>query len=119
MLAVVTGALVIFWPWNPGPVHPSTVSQTLIFWAVLSVIFLLTVALAWKLFRESVRLYDERNRNTVGSHIKTKLVVGALALSVMPVCFLVTFGYGVMNRNLAAWFRTPGSNYLNSFEHVA
>jgi two-component system, NtrC family, nitrogen regulation sensor histidine kinase NtrY len=119
MLALVAGVLVIFWPWNPGPVHPATVSQTLIFWAVLSLIFLLIVTLTWILFREGVDLYEERHRNSVGSHIKTKLVVGAIALSVMPVCFLVIFGYGVMNRNLAAWFRAPASNDLQAFEHVA
>jgi two-component system, NtrC family, nitrogen regulation sensor histidine kinase NtrY len=119
MLALVTGVLVIFWPWNPGPVHPASVSQTLIFWAVLSVIFLLIVALSWKLFREGVRLYEERHRNTIGSHIKTKFVVGAVALSVMPVCFLVVFGYGVMNRNLTTWFRAPANNDLKAFEHVA
>ncbi len=119
VLALVAGVLVIFWPWNPGPVHPATVSQTLIFWAVLSVIFLLIVTLTWILFREGVDLYEERHRNTIGSHIKTKFVVGAVALSVMPVCFLVLFGYGVMNRNLAAWFRAPANNDLKAFENVA
>ncbi len=119
MLALVTGLLVIFWPWNPGPVHPTTVSQTLIFWAVLSVIFLLIVTLAWIIFREGVNLYEERHRDSIGSHIKTKLVVGAVALSVMPVCFLVIFSYGVMNRNLTTWFREPASNDLQAFKHVA
>ncbi len=114
MLALVAGVLVIFWPWNPGPVHPATASQTLIFWAVLSVIFLLIVTLTWILFREGVDLYEERHRNTIGSHIKTKLVVGAVALSVVPVCFLVVFGYGVMNRNLTTWFRAPANNDLQS-----
>src|SRR5947209_6905740 len=114
MLALLAGVLVIFWPWNPGRVRPSTISQTEMFWAVLSVIFLLIVTLAWKIFREGIRLYDERHRDKIGSHIKTKLVVGAVALSVVPVCFLVMFGYGVMNRNLAAWFRTPASQDLEA-----
>ena len=119
LLALMAGILVIFWPWNPGAVRPYTVSETLIFWAVLSVIFLLIVTLTWIIFREGVRLYEERQSNSVGSHIKTKLVVGAVALSVMPVCFLVLFGYGVMNRNLTTWFRAPADNDLRSFKSVA
>ncbi len=119
LLALVAGVLVIFWPWNPGRVRPSTEAQTLIFWAVLSVTFLLIVLLTWILFREGIRLYEERHRNSIGSHIKTKLVVGAVALSVMPVCFLVFFGFGVMNRNLTTWFRAPASNDLQAFKHVA
>ena len=46
-------------------------------------------------------------------------MVGAVALSVMPVCFLVIFGYGVMNRNLTTWFRAPANNDLQAFENVA
>ncbi len=119
LLALVVGVLVIFWPWNPGPVVPATRLETLIFWAVLTAIFLLIVTLTWILFREGVQLYEERHRNSIGSHIKTKFVVGAVALSVMPVCFLVMFGYGVMNRNLATWFRAPANYDLKAFEHVA
>lgn len=119
LLALVAGLLVMFWPWNEGRVHPATVSQTEIFWAVLSVIFLLIVTLSWILFRDGVHLYEERQRNIIGSHIKTKLVLGAVALSVTPVCFLVFFGYGVMNRHLASWLRQPGSHDLQSFERVA
>ncbi len=119
MLTLAVSLLIIFWPFNPGNIKPVTPSQTLIFWEVLSVIFLLIVTLTWKLFREGVRLYDERHRNSIGSHIKTKLVVGAVALSVMPVCFLVLFGYGVMNRHMAAAFREPANGDLEAFKHVA
>jgi two-component system nitrogen regulation sensor histidine kinase NtrY len=119
MVALVLGVLAIFWPFNPGPVRPGTVSQTLIFWAFLSLIFLLTVTLAWILLREGLRLYVERQNHLFGSHIKTKLVIGAVALSVVPGCFLVAFSYGIMNRNLTSWFREPGSNDLQAFKHVA
>ncbi|HEX3880904.1 MAG TPA: HAMP domain-containing protein, partial [Bryobacteraceae bacterium] len=119
LLALIVGLLVIFWPWNPGRLRPETASETYVFWAVLSVIFLLIVTLTWILFREGVNLYEERHRDSVGSHIKTKLVFGAVALSVMPVCFLVFFGYGLMNRNLSAWFRDPTNKDLNAFKHVA
>src|SRR5579884_394032 len=119
MLALIAGLLVLFWPWNPGRVHPETASQTLFFWAVLSLIFLLIVTLTWIIFRESLNLYEERRQNSIGSHIKTKLVVGAVALSVAPVCFLVFFGYGVMNRHMLSWFREPASNDLKAFSYVA
>ncbi len=119
MVVLVLGLLAVFWPWNPGNVRPVTVNQTLIFWAVLSVIFLLTVVLSWILVRESIDIYVERHTDRVGSHIKTKLVVGAVALSVMPVCFLVAFNYGVINRNIATWFRAPASNDLQAFKDAA
>ena len=59
------------------------------------------------LFRETVKLYLERQRNREGSRIRSKLVFGALALSLLPVVFLVLFSYAVLNRNLDKWFSAP------------
>jgi len=119
MVVLVLGLLAVFWPFNPGPIRPVGVNETLVFWAVLSVIFLLIVILTWILVRESIRLYEERHSERVGSHIKTKLVVGAVALSVVPACFLVAFNYGVINRNLATWFRAPASADLQTLKDAA
>ena len=47
-----------------------------------------------------VKLYIERQSNRPGSHIKSKLIGGALALSVLPVFFLVLWSVSVLNRNL-------------------
>src|SRR4029079_3891343 len=74
---------------------------------VSTLIFLLTVTLGFMLFRETVKLFLERQRNREGSRIRSKLVFGALALSLLPVVFLVLFSYAVLNRNLDKWFSAP------------
>jgi two-component system nitrogen regulation sensor histidine kinase NtrY len=66
---------------------PSTIQQTYLFWAVSTLIFILTVTLGFMLFRTVVKLYIERQTNRPGSHIKSKLIGGALALSVLPIFF--------------------------------
>ncbi|MDP2662547.1 MAG: HAMP domain-containing protein, partial [Dehalococcoidia bacterium] len=38
---------------------------------------------------------------------KTRLVYGALGLSVLPVCFLFLFSYSLLNRTLDKWFSRP------------
>jgi two-component system, NtrC family, nitrogen regulation sensor histidine kinase NtrY len=90
-----------------GAFGPAGPAQTFLFWAISTLIFLLTVTLGFMLFRTGVKLYLERQVNRAGSRIRTKLVVGAIALSFAPVVFLVLFGYGVMNRNLKIWFTRP------------
>ena len=90
-----------------GEYAPTNAAQTFAFWAVSTLIFLLTVTLGFMLFREGVKLYLERQRNREGSRIKTKLVLGALALSFVPVIFLVLWSYAVLNRNLDKWFTRP------------
>ena len=104
---------------NPGNFHPANPDQALVFWAVSSLIVLLMVTLGWILIREFVKLYVERQSRREGSRIKSKLVVGALALSFVPVFFLVLFSYYVMNRNIETWFRAPAGNELTAFESIA
>ncbi|MCU1335322.1 MAG: multi-sensor signal transduction histidine kinase [Bryobacterales bacterium] len=90
-----------------GEYGPTNAAQTFLFWAVSTLIFLLTVTLSFMLFRETVKLYLERQRNREGSRIRSKLVFGALALSLLPVVFLFLFSYAVLNRNLDKWFSAP------------
>ncbi len=90
-----------------GEYGPANVLQTFVFWAVSTLIFLLTVTLGFMLFRTFVKLYLERLANREGSRIKTKLVAGALALSLLPVVFLAMFSYVILNRNVEKWFSRP------------
>jgi len=97
---------------------PSNPTQTFIFWAISILIFALMVTLGWVLVRTGLKLYIERQANQAGSRIKTKLVAGALALSIVPVCFLVWFSYSVLNVNMQAWFTDPAVKTLKIFDNV-
>ncbi len=93
-----------------GEYGPADTAQTFVFWAVSTLIFLLTVMLGFMLFREGVKLYLARQSSREGSRIKSKLVMGALALSLLPVVFLVAFGYAILNRTLDKWFGVPAEH---------
>ncbi len=90
---------------EPAPV---SLSETYAFWAVSTLIFILTVTLGFMLFRTGVKLYIERRQSRPGSRLRSKLVGGALALSCLPVLFLVLFSVQVLNRNIDKWFSRPG-----------
>src|SRR5260370_30363536 len=96
--------------------YPQNLDQTFIFWAVSTLVFVLMIALGFILGRAGVKMYLGRLRNGEGSRIESKLYFGALALSFMPVCFLVFFSYMVLNRHLDKWFDRPGDqvrlNYI-------
>jgi PAS domain S-box-containing protein len=102
-----------------GEFGPTNTAETFLFWAVSTLVFLLTVTLGFMLFRETVKLYLERQRNREGSRIRSKLVFGALALSLLPVVFLVLFSYAVLNRNLDKWFSAPGEGMNIQLRGVA
>ena len=80
----------------------------LLFFAALTIlIFLLFVALTFVLARNLLKLFAERRLGVLGSKFRTRLVVGGLLLSFLPVIMMFWFAYGLMNRSLDKWFSRP------------
>ncbi len=80
----------------------------LLFFAALTIlIFLLFVALTFVLARNLLKLFAERRLGVLGSKFRTRLVVGGLLLSFLPVIMMFLFAYGLMNRSLESWFSRP------------
>src|SRR5579864_9131132 len=121
LLLLIVSATLVIWQgsFDFGGYAPIDPAQTFIFWAVSTLIFLLMVTLGFMLVRIGVKLYIERRSNREGSRIKTKLVIGALALSFMPVFFHVLFSYYVLNRSLEKWFARPVEKERVSFVKIA
>ncbi len=59
------------------------------------------------LLRTLVRLVAERLAHKPGSRFKTKMVLGAIAVSFLPVIFLFFVSYALLNRTLVLWFPRP------------
>jgi two-component system, NtrC family, nitrogen regulation sensor histidine kinase NtrY len=80
--------------------NPDTNQQLLFFAALSAVIFLLFVALTFVLARNLLKLFAERRLGVLGSKFRTRLVVGGLLLSFLPVIMMFWFAYGLMNRSI-------------------
>ncbi len=102
-----------------GDYGPSSLEQTFILWGVSTLIFLLAVTVGFMLFRTGIKLYLERQLGREGSRMQSKLVAGALALSMLPVVFLVAFSYLILNRNIEKWFMVPVEGMKTELEQTA
>ncbi len=71
------------------------------FLAAALVVFLFILA------RTLVRLVAERLARKPGSRFKTKMVLGAIAVSFLPVIVLFFVSYALLNRTLVLWFPRP------------
>ena len=119
LLAILVTLVVWQGSFTFGSFAPSSLQQTFLFWALSTLIFILTITLGFILFRTGTKLYIERQSNRPGSHIKSKLIAGAIALSVLPVFFLVLWSVSVLNRNLESWFSRPARNVNTDLVQVA
>ena len=92
---------------NETILRPGTNQQTVVFSALSLLISLLFVALTFVLARNLLKLFAERRLGVLGSKFRTRMVVGALLLSFVPVMVMYWFAYGLMNRSIDKWFSTP------------
>ena len=88
-------------------IRPSDSVGTLLLFFLSTIIFLCLLTLGFILFRNFLKLHMERRANQLGSKFKTKMVFGAVGLSVLPVFFLFLFSYSLVNRTLDKWFSRP------------
>jgi len=123
LIALIVGVAVLFTMilWQVSfkvDINPRTTNQTLIFAALSALIFLLFVALTFVLLRHLLKLYAERRIGVLGSKFRSRMVVGALILSVIPVFVLFLCAYGLMNRSIDRWFLRPGEELLDDSTQV-
>ncbi len=92
-----------------GDFRPDNTAIGFVLWGMLTLVALGVLALGFILFRNLLKLYVERRQGRLGSRIKTKLVGGALVLSIVPVVAMVVFSFTIMSRTLDKWLfsQTP------------
>jgi two-component system, NtrC family, nitrogen regulation sensor histidine kinase NtrY len=89
------------------PFEPGNWRQLLPLYAVSSFITAAFLVFFMILMRTVLRLWAERSKEQLGARFKTKMVVGAMALSLLPVLFMFLVSYSLLNRTLGRWFPRP------------
>jgi two-component system, NtrC family, nitrogen regulation sensor histidine kinase NtrY len=89
-----------------APVHPQP-ENVLAFFALSTFTFIAFLVFGSVLARSIVRLWTESRAGRLGSRFKTKMVLGAIGISLLPIVFLFFVSYALVNRTLNLWFPKP------------
>jgi len=89
------------------PFEPGNWRAVMALSAVSSFISAALIVFGLIFLRTLVRLWAERRKEQLGVRFKTKMVVGAMALSLLPVLFMFFVSYSLLNRTLGRWFPRP------------
>jgi two-component system nitrogen regulation sensor histidine kinase NtrY len=89
------------------PIEPSSWREVIALYAVSSFITAALLIFGLILVRGLVRLWTERSKQQLGARFKTKMVLGAVAVSLLPVIFMFFVSYALLNRTLGRWFPRP------------
>ncbi len=90
-----------------APVHPEESDQFVILFALSTFILLAFLVFGLILLRNVLRLWANRKAGQLGSRFRTKMVFGAMGISLLPLVFLFLFSYSLVNRTLNLWFPKP------------
>ncbi|HEV2287643.1 MAG TPA: ATP-binding protein [Candidatus Acidoferrales bacterium] len=90
-----------------APVRPDNVHDFIVLFSLSAFAFEAFLVFSLILGRNIVRHLAEHRVGLLGSRFKTKMVLGAMGVSLLPVVFLFFFSYALMNRTMAIWFPKP------------
>ncbi len=89
------------------PFEPKYWRDALTLYAVSSFITAALLVFGLILGRTLLRLWAERGKEQLGARFKTKMVVGAMAISLLPILFMFFVSYSLLNRTVLLWFPRP------------
>ena len=87
--------------------NPATTQQIFLFTALSVIAFILFVAVLVLLLRNILKLYADQRSRVLGARLRTRMLWGALLLSLLPIAFMFAFSYLLMNRAVDRWFSQP------------
>src|SRR5438046_10304842 len=106
LLTLLLAAVFTFGSLNV-PFEPKSWRAVMALYAVSSFITAAFLVFGLILARTILRLWAERSREPLGAPFKTKMVVGAMAISLLPIIFMFIVSYSLINRSLLLWFPKP------------
>jgi len=89
------------------PFSPVSPTAVLILFSVSVFVVIAFLVFSFVLLRSLVRLWADRRAGQMGSRFRTKMVFGAMGISLLPVVLLFVVSYALLNRTLSKWFPRP------------
>ena len=99
--------------------EPRTVEQIQLFSALSIIVFLLFVILLLLLLRNILKLMADQRSRALGSHLRSRMMIGAVLISFAPALFMFLFSYWLLNRSIDRWFTQPVSELREDSTRIA
>jgi two-component system, NtrC family, nitrogen regulation sensor histidine kinase NtrY len=96
-----------------------TLSQSVVFFLLINLNIVLILLVVFLLGRNILKLVVERRQRVLGSHLRTRLVVGFVVVAIVPAVLLFITAYGFMRSSIESWFSVQVDGALEGSLEVA
>lgn len=103
---------------NLKNLEPSTTAGIFFFTALSAVGLLVFVGILVTLVRNVLKLYAEQRSRVLGTRLRTRMLWGAVLLSLVPIAFMFCFSYLLMNRAVERWFSQPAATLRDNATQI-
>jgi nitrogen fixation/metabolism regulation signal transduction histidine kinase len=100
-------------------VNPSTTEEIFVFTGLSAVVFLVFVAVLVLLVRNVLKLYADQKSRVMGTRLRTRMLWGAVLVSLLPISFMSLFNFVLMNRAVDHWFSKPVTEMRDDSNQMA
>ncbi len=97
----------------------NSLSNNVIFFLLINLNIILLVLLVFLVARNLLKLVFERRRRILGSHLRTRLVLAFLAVSIFPAILIFLVALGFMTSSIENWFNVQVEGSLSGSLEVA
>src|SRR3954471_16155605 len=118
-LLVIFAALAALNAFNKRFLDPETTGQIFIYTGLSVVAFLLFVAVLVMLVRNVLKLYADQRSRVMGTRLRTRMLWGAVLVSLLPISFMFAFSYLLLNRAVERWFSQPVTEMRDASTNMA
>ncbi len=119
LVLVLFAALATLNAFHLGFLNPVSTPQIFVYTALSAVAFLLFVAVLVLLVRNVLKLYADQRTRILGARLRTRMVWGAVLVSLVPIVFMFAFSYLLMNRAVDRWFSQPVTQMHDDSNRIA
>ena len=98
---------------------PQTDGQIAIYTGLSALAFVLFVSVLVLLVRNVLKLYADQSSRLMGRRLRTRMLWGAVLVSLIPIAFMFAFSYDLMNRAVDRWFSQPVTQMRDDSNRMA
>ncbi len=99
--------------------NPSTAGEIVLFTTLSVFAFLLFLTALLLLVRNALKLYADQRSRVLGARLRTRMLLGAVLLSLLPITCMFGFSYLLMNRAVERWFSQPAAELRDDSSRIA
>src|ERR1700677_3245639 len=118
-LLILFVALATLNAFNTQLPKPASTQQIVVFTGLSIVAFLLFVAVLILLVRNVLKLYADQRSRVMGTRLRTRMLWGAVLVSLIPIASMFAFSYLLLNRAVDRWFSQPVTEMRNDSNNMA